>query len=212
MARTQAKDYHDKRAALLKTSARLFADEGFERTSMAQVAKASGVSKALLYHYYSGKDELLFDIITGHLTSLIGVTEQAAIEPGPAEHRLHRMVVALLEEYRDADDEHRVQLSSLGSLPVNQQRTVLELSRKIVDLFAEAMISVVPSLKDRPELVKPVTMSLFGMLNWHYTWFREDGEMGREDYARLATRIIVEGTRNLDAASPQLYLVEPQQA
>jgi len=39
----------------------------------------------------------------------------------------------------------------------------------------------------------PVTMSLFGMLNWVYMWFREDGTLSREDYAKVATTLILEG-------------------
>ena len=37
-------------------------------------------------------------------------------------------------------------------------------------------------------------MSLFGMLNWHYLWFREGRSLSRADYARLATQLIIAGT------------------
>jgi TetR/AcrR family transcriptional regulator len=37
------------------------------------------------------------------------------------------------------------------------------------------------------------------MLNWHYMWFREDGTMSREDYADLATTVLVEGAQALAA-------------
>ena len=43
-------------------------------------------------------------------------------------------------------------------------------------------------------------MSLFGMLNWHYMWFKEGGAMTRDDYAELAARLITEGTRDLAVA------------
>ncbi|MCU0912880.1 MAG: hypothetical protein MUE98_16690, partial [Rhodobacteraceae bacterium] len=44
-----------------------------------------------------------------------------------------------------------------------------------------------------PHLVMPATMSLFGMMNWVYMWFREGGAISRDDYARLATRIMLGG-------------------
>ena len=56
MARSRALDYDDKRLAILKRSAQLFAEQGYERSSMAQLAASCGVSKALLYHYYDSKD------------------------------------------------------------------------------------------------------------------------------------------------------------
>jgi hypothetical protein len=50
---------------------------------------------------------------------------------------------------------------------------------------------------DTPErpLLMPVTMSLFGMMNWVYMWFRDGGKISREDYARVATTLILEGVK-----------------
>jgi hypothetical protein len=38
-----------------------------------------------------------------------------------------------------------------------------------------------------------MTMSLFGMLNWVYLWFREDGPVSRQDYADAATTLFLQG-------------------
>ena len=62
MARPRAADYDDKRAAILRRAAELFAEKGYDRTSMTEIAAALGVSKALFYHYSPSKDALLFDI------------------------------------------------------------------------------------------------------------------------------------------------------
>ena len=45
-------------------------------------------------------------------------------------------------------------------------------------------------------------MSLFGMINWHYMWFREGKALTREDYADLVTTLLVEGAAALDGAGP----------
>ena len=70
MARPIAKDHDAKRVHILKTAARVFAQTGFVRASMSQVAKDCGISKANIYHYYSGKDALLFDILDTYLLEL----------------------------------------------------------------------------------------------------------------------------------------------
>ena len=77
MARIRAADYDDKRNALLQVAARLFARDGFDRTSISGIAQAADVSKALLYHYYASKDALLFDIIHEHLLDLVSQVEAA---------------------------------------------------------------------------------------------------------------------------------------
>ena len=65
----------------------------------------------------------------------------------------------------------------------------------IVARFGAVLRAVNPALDAGRPLLKPVTMSLFGMLNWVYMWFRPDGGLTREEYADLATTLILEGVR-----------------
>ena len=197
MARTQAKDYQNKRDAILKSSAKLFGKEGYERTSMAEVASACGVSKALLYHYYQNKETLLFDIINKHLMELVKVTKELARNDLDADAKLGAMIEGLLELYRDADDEHRVQITALSSLPHDKQEQLKALERLLVQAFSDALKQAVPSLAEPGAPLLPVTMSLFGMLNWHYMWFRPDGPISRKGYCDIAKTLILEGARRL---------------
>jgi len=202
MARPQALDHAEKRSALLKAAAKLFAEAGFDRTSMSEVARSCGVSKALLYHYYESKDVILYDILKLHLEALlvaVAAADAAARAAGgtPVE-RLERLAEALLESYRDANPEHKIQINELGKLTAARQEELKAIERDLVRLFADAICEVHPDLAvagTRAQLLKPVTMSLFGMLNWHYLWFRPGGPLDRPAYARLAVKILIEGTR-----------------
>lgn len=197
MARTKAADYDLKREAILRTAARLFAEDGYYQSSMASLAAECGISKALLYHYYDSKDALLYDVIGAHLEELCVVVEEADDPEAEPEVRLHGLVSALLRTYAHADDHHRVQINCMKFLAAGQQDTLRDLERQLVDRFAQALEGVNPRLKKPSRLLKPVTMSLFGMLNWHYMWFREDGAVTRERYADICTRLIVDGARAL---------------
>ena len=197
MARSRAKDHDDKREAMLHKAAIVFSRDGYDRATMAQLAGELGVSKGLLYHYYASKEALLFDIVRNHLAALVEVVEEAddpALDP---QARLEALVVALLEAYRDADAEHRVQVEGMRILPESDQEKLKELERRLVAIFAGAVRALDPDLFAGRPLIKPVTMSLFGMMNWAYMWFRDDGPMSRAEYARLATRILVSGVRGL---------------
>jgi len=62
----------------------------------------------------------------------------------------------------------------------------------------KALISLTRTPKKWPNprrRVSPVTMSLFGILNWVYMWFREGGPITREDYARIVTTLMLEGVK-----------------
>jgi TetR/AcrR family transcriptional regulator len=164
---------------------------------MAGLAAECGVSKALLYHYYASKEALLFGILSNHLQALVDVVEAADAPGQPPEERLGRLVMALLDAYRDADAEHKVQINALGLLPETEQAELKRLERRLVAIFSEAIRAVKPDVFDDERLLKPVTMSLFGMLNWFYMWFREGRPVSREEYAALATRMLVNGVRGL---------------
>lgn len=196
MARPRSADHDQKRRAILDRSAILFARNGYDRTAMAEVAAACGVSKALLYHYYDGKDALLFDILREHLQELIDAA--AAVDRGLAPRmRLRTLVGALLEAYRDADPQHKIQINEMSKLAPERHRELVGMERELVAIYAEAIAEVLPAIGRDKALLKPVTMSLFGMLNWHYMWFREQGSMSREDYADLATTVLIEGAQAL---------------
>ena len=198
MARTRATNYDEKRRAILDRSAELFAEHGYDRASMSRIAEACGVSKANLYHYYKDKEELLFDVIRFHLEELLEVVEAADRPDLSAGSRLKELVAALLEAYRDADAQHNVQINGLRLLPPDRQAELKAMERELVKIFSDAVAGVAPQLKGT-KLLKPVTMSLFGMINWHYLWFKNTGDMTRADYAELVAQLIVDGTRNLPA-------------
>ncbi len=196
MARTRASDFEEKQHGLLMSAAAVFAEQGMDKASMAQVASHSGVSKALLYHYYPSKDVLIFAIIHSHLVDLEASVAAAADETLAPEEQLRRLVGVVLEKYRGADDAHKVQLVGVSALSDEQRAEIRAVERQIVRHFSTVLRRINPDL-DRPErpLLMPVTMSLFGMMNWVYMWFRDGGTITREDYAEMATTLVLEGIK-----------------
>ncbi|TYC53103.1 TetR/AcrR family transcriptional regulator [Rhodobacterales bacterium] len=196
MARTRASDFEEKRHGLLLTAANVFASQGMEKASMSQIAQEAGVSKSLLYHYYPSKDALIFAIIHSHLTILDEALEEADDPSLPPDERLQKLVLTVLDSYRGADDQHKVQLNAGPALSDEQKSEIVAIERRIVRHFSKALKDIHPQL-DTPErpLLMPVTMSLFGMMNWVYMWFKEGGRISREDYAKVATTLILEGVK-----------------
>jgi TetR/AcrR family transcriptional regulator len=202
MARSRANDYDDKRQAILDRSAELFSAHGYDRASMNKIAEACGVSKANLYHYYKDKEGLLFDVIRFHLKELQEVVEAADHANLAPEPRLRCLIAALLEAYRDADSQHNVQISSMRFLPQERQAELKRMERDLVTVFSAAVAGVAPHLKGT-KMLTPVTMSLFGMVNWHYLWFKSSGSVSRDEYADIVTRLISDGARSLLKPSPK---------
>jgi AcrR family transcriptional regulator len=192
MARTRAQDYDTKRLAILQRAAELFARFGFPGTSINMIAEACGFSKALLYHYYPDKEALLFDILNDHLQELVEVVGQAFASTSDPRLRVRAIALALLDAYRDADAEHQVQISNLKLLSDERRQLLLS------DALAEALPEI-----GRGPLLKPLTMSMFGMLNWHYLWFRDGKGLTREAYADMVTTLILTGAPQVAQPAPE---------
>lgn len=196
MARTRASDFEEKRRGILDHAAAVFAEQGMEKASMSQIATHSNVSKALLYHYYPSKDALIYAIIVTHLEELDAAIAAADRPDLPPEHRLRLLVGTVLESYRGADNQHKVQLNGTSALNDEQKAELRAIERRIVGRFSAVLREINPGLDDKARpLLMPVTMSLFGMLNWVYMWFRDGGAITREDYSQVATTLILEGIK-----------------
>lgn len=194
MARSLAKDHTKKSAAILKTAAKVFADTGYDRAAMSQLAVACGISKASIYHYYSSKETLLFDILKHHLIDLLDSINAVELTGSDPKADFHKLVAGLLEAYRGADSEHRLQLEGMRFLPDDRQKYLADIQRQIVQAFSAAIHRVAPAYFDHnPGKLRPVTMSLFGMLNWFYLWHQPGKGLSREEYAALATDLLLGG-------------------
>lgn len=198
MARTIARDHDEKRGQILAAAARVFAEQGYDRASMSQLAGACGISKANIYHYYDSKEALLFDILDSYLRALrdrIAAVSGAGLTP---EEHLRAVLLEILIAYRGADDEHRVQLSALAALPPEAQKVLRGYQRDLVAQLSGIVAALAPEVfRGAPGKLRAATMSVFGMLNWFYMWNRDDSDAARRDYARLVGDLVLRGLSGL---------------
>ena len=182
MARPRAADHDLKRRAILDRSARGCSPQrGYARTSMSAIASACGSSKALLYHYYENKEQLLLRSAGGPLHRLEEAVKAADAHGVP------------IRSSACAASLRRCRLPTRAPMPCTRCRSTIfrrcrcrasrtssrPTSARLVDLFASVLRDINPSLAKGNRLLTPVTMSLFGMINWSYLWFRPGGPMSR---------------------------------
>ena len=197
MARPRAIDYEDKQRAILDNAAAVISEIGIDKASMSRIARSGHFSKALLYHYYESKDALIFDLVRVHLTELDNELKFVDDPFQSPEDRLKRLITRVLQIYQETENYHKVQLNIAGVLAEEQMKEVRIIERRIITRFSKLIGIINPALADNREQLMPVTMSLFGMLNWAYTWFREDGALTRDDYAGMVTKLLLQGVQSI---------------
>ena len=192
MGRGRHAGYDEQRELILQHAAALFARGGYPGTSMNQVAEACGLSKATLYHYFRDKYALLVSIADGHVTRLQGIVGAALAEESSPQGQLRALIRRLVEEYANAQNAHRVLTEDVKFLDDADRERMLAKEREVVAAFARVVVALRPDLQSA-SLGKPLTMLLFGMVNWMFTWMKPQGELAYEDMAPVVTDLFLGG-------------------
>lgn len=200
MPRGRAPGYDTQREQILARAAELFARQGYTATSMNQVALACGVSKPSLYHYVRDKYQLLVEIAEGHVDKLKELaTQPRALAP---EARVRAMIDSFLDVYAEAQAAHRVLTEDVKFLEAADRQRVLDGQRTVVAAFADAIVATRPELR-AADLDRPLTMLLFGMMNWMFTWLQPGGKLTHAALAPIVADLFFGGVNAVQVPQSQ---------
>ncbi len=196
MARPKSSQHELKRDEILDVAAQCFADRSYPAASMNDIAAACGASKARLYHYYESKEAILFDLLdryTQRLLALIGQAEATA-QRGNLDDRaaLHELVRAFLEEYENSATRHVALLHDTKFLGEAQRDLIVNRQRDVVSAMTRFLRRAYPQ-RVTPANQTPVTMMLFGMINWTFTWLRPGGAISYSAFAEEVVAMLENG-------------------
>ncbi|MBG9389662.1 TetR/AcrR family transcriptional regulator [Caenimonas aquaedulcis] len=190
MARPKSSQHELKRDEILDVAAQCFADRSYPAASMNDIAAACGTSKARLYHYYESKEAILFDLLDRYTQRLLAVIAQAeaAAQRRNLDDRdaLHELVRGFLEEYEHSATRHVALLHDTKFLGVAQRDLIVNRQRDVVSAVTRFLRRAYPKRVTSVNQT-PVTMMLFGMINWTFTWLRPGGAMS---YAAFAEEVV----------------------
>jgi TetR/AcrR family transcriptional regulator len=185
--------YQEGLERVLEASARLFADRGYHRSSVRDIARATGLTTAGLYYYFKSKEDLLF-LTCDHILQLVEAGLDAALAGAATpEERLARFVRNHLETF----SSHMPEMKVLAHESAHLQGESLErLAAKKRQYFLRCA-AILGELRGGPgddgSDLRTATMALFGMLNWIYTWYRPGRDPDAQALAAEMTRLFLRG-------------------
>jgi AcrR family transcriptional regulator len=168
---------------MCRTAAQLFRDRGYDATSVSDVARALGMTKAGLYHHFESKEALLFEIMMYGLDRVRDDVIIPARTIRDPEERLRAMIV------RHARIATRGQgaIAHLGdeirALPPGGRRQIEQRMRVYFDLIRDTLRELKASGRLRNVDPTVATFSLLGMILWLPRWFRQGGRLDQEAVA-----------------------------
>jgi len=193
LARTQSADYDDRRDNITEMAAELFARRGFLGTSVADLSAACNISKSLVYHYYPSKEDILYEVMWGHISSLVELTRSLAAVRRPAEETIRLFAFALMEAYNGAQARQKVLLNELDNLPPDKRALIVHAQRQVIDALDTWVVELRPNLRSQRKLRRPLLMLFFGMLNWTHVWYDPKGSVSPKKLAEVAAEMFIRG-------------------
>jgi AcrR family transcriptional regulator len=172
-----------RRARMCRTAAQLFRDRGYDATSVSDVARALGMTKAGLYHHFESKEALLFEIMMYGLERVrdeVIVPVRTVRDP---EERLRQLIV---RHARIATRGHGA-IAHLGdeirALPASSRRQVEQRMRIYFDLIRDTLTELKAAGRLRDVDPTVAAFSLLGMILWLPRWFRVGGRLDQASVA-----------------------------
>lgn len=183
------------RQEILRAAARLFQQQGYDATSMNDVAAALKLSKGGLYHHFQSKDEILFNL----MNHAMDITEENVLKPVMAipdpEQRLRSLIrrhIAVVLSERER--EITVLLHENHPLPPTLRKRINARKKDYIH-FLENLVAEVQRARGSQGTVTPraAAFALLGMLNWIYQWYRPEGTLQEQTLAQQYTEIFFQG-------------------
>src|SRR3990172_5531518 len=172
---------HEERGEqVLKAAAAVFAARGFHQASVREISNEAGISLAGLYYYFPSKADLLFRIATSAFDVILEKLEEALSSVSDPEERVRAFIKNHLEFFLSHMNEMKVVTREPGFLDGEFREIVAGKQRRYY-LRSIEILKGLNATHWSAEGLRASALSLFGMINWIFAWYRpeKDGDAKR---------------------------------
>lgn len=184
---------------LMQAAEHLFLEKGVAGTSVNDLAQAIGVTRTALYHYISGKEELLEHLVRGfsletaeQLRGIAGSTQRSAAT------RLRECIIAMTVRVAKNPQRFRLLLTSEYAFPQELARQHLAARRQTFHTLSGLVKQAIAEGTCRPIDPELAALTLAGVSNWVAFWFprRNSADLTAERVAEYLADIALRGIMN----------------
>ena len=178
---------------VLRVAADKFGEQGYQATTLDEIAAEAGISRAAFYLYFPSKEELLHRMYKQVIDTVQAAIERIVVEELPVPEKLRRIIRHQVRYMVANIPLTQVFFSEIFSLPPELGRWVKLANRA----FGAVIERVVNEGVQKGELIplhpKRFTYALMGMCNWIHRWYRPGGEWTPDTVAEEFIRILESG-------------------
>ena len=177
---------------MLKAATTLFAEKGYEATSVRDVAKLSGVFSGSLYAHFNAKEDLLFEVLSQRMELVIRTLTPIAESDLPAREKLRR---ALRNHLRQAANDPSLSkiVDLWKSLRAERRDQIIALRDQYGRLWQRIIDEGIAAGEFANHDRKFAFLVLVSVANWSQWWFNPAGKLSPEQAADRLADILLEG-------------------
>lgn len=183
----------DRTVDIYTKAAEIFHEQGFDATSMSNIAAAVDLTKAGLYYYIQSKEDLLFAIMNYAMERL----ETQVIEPASAfddpEERLRSIIACHGKLLVEGNRAITILTDEIEGLKPEHRKLILARKRVYFDFVRDTLESLRVAKKLRKVNSTVATFGLFGTLLWVPRWYRPGGKLAGAEVIEEITNIAIGG-------------------
>jgi AcrR family transcriptional regulator len=176
-------------------ASKMFLEQGFDNTPMSQIAKELGLSKAGLYHHYSSKESLLFDVIDYMNMSIFVPIYKEANKILDPEKRL-TYFLQRFTEIMTTDASSRIAVHEARKLKPHHFKKVKQSWRMTYDLIKNAISEMQASGKAKKINNGFAAFAAIGMCSWTFYWFDYSKKESWKELSETFIEVFMKGITN----------------
>jgi AcrR family transcriptional regulator len=195
-------------ARVLEHAARIFCEKGYEGASMRDLSRAAGMSLAGLYHYFESKEELLYLIQKHTFRTIIDQLRERLRTSSDPEERVRIFVENHLEYFLANKEAMKVLTHEDETLKNGRGAEVRAIKRE----YYRICFDLLEDLKRDKGLQfsgRLAVLSLFGMINWFYTWHNPRVDANAKALAEEMSGIFLYGVLPRQKTNPKISKPRP---
>lgn len=181
------------KALILDEAAAIFAADGFAETSLAEVARAVGLSRSALYTYIPSKQSLLAELAEGITKRLVDELEIIDGSDEPALDRLRQAMRAIVLIRCAMPARFRLLDQSEGSLPPELAKQHRAWKHRVLDILVGMLNDGLSDGTIRASDTRITALAIIGSCNWVSWWYRPDRDPAPEHVAEVIASMVLRG-------------------
>jgi len=183
----------DRRAEIYNAAAKIISEKGFDAMTMNDIAQAVGMTKAGIYHYIEGKQNMLFAIMNYGMDKLDNGVIAPASQIEDAEKRLIAIIDYHAKLITQGTNAITVLVDEVAGLSAIQRKKIIQRKRVYFDFIRDTLNTLKEDGKLKDVNTTVAAFSILGMLLWISRWFRADGKLTSDQVANEVLKVAVGG-------------------